>query len=252
MEIALRIETERLLLEGKETIERRVARLNWAGIRDSLGDRGFATLPPLLSDSECASLIDLYGHREYFRSRVDMERFRFGVGEYKYFAAPVPPLVSELRGALYPRVAPIANEWLEAMGLAKPFPAAFDDFLAICRRNGQAKPTPLILRYETGGYNCMHQDLYGDIVFPLQFTFILSRPAADYEGGEFLLLEQRPRAQSKCEAISLRQGEAIVFPTRHRPVRGVRGYYRVNLRHGVSRIHRGRRFALGIIFHEAR
>jgi hypothetical protein len=177
---------------------------------------------------------------------------RFGVGEYKYFADPLPPIVAALRESLYPRVAPIANEWMEALRLPDRFPADLPEFTARCHRAGQAKPTPLMLRYDAGGYNCLHQDLYGAIVFPIQFTLMLGRPGEDFAGGEFLLVEQRPRAQSRGDAIALGQGEAILFATRYRPQRGTRGYYRVNVRHGVSRIDRGRRVTLGIIFHDAK
>jgi hypothetical protein len=181
-----------------------------------------------------------------------MARFRFGLGEYKYFAMPLPPIVAELRASLYPRVAPVANEWMKALRMRLSFPEILDDFLERCHRSGQTRPTPLLLRYEAGGYNCMHQDLYGEIAFPLQFTFVLSRHGADYAGGEFLLLEQRPRAQSRCDAIVLEQGAAIVFATRYRPVMGSRGFYRVNMRHGISGVQSGHRFALGIIFHDAK
>jgi hypothetical protein len=236
----------------KETVEGRIAQVDWARLRESLNERGYAVTPPILTPAECDALAALYDHREHFRSRVDMARLRFGVGEYKYFAAPLPPIVARTRAALYERVAPIANEWSSAMRLGAPYPAQLEAFTELCRRNGQSKPTPLILRYETGGYNCLHQDLYGDVVFPIQFTVMLSRREIDYRGGEFLLLEQRPRAQSRGEAVTLEQGEGIVFATRNRPVKGPRGYYRLNVRHGVSRIHQGRRLALGIIFHDAK
>jgi uncharacterized protein len=229
-----------------------MARLDWREIREATDGNGFALIPPILTPAECADLVDLYDNRDRFRNRIDMARFRFGVGEYKYFAAPVPPLVAELREVLYPRVVPIANDWAKALRLGTPFPSDFAEFIEICHRQGQTKPTPLILRYEAGGYNCMHQDLYGDVVFPIQFTFMLSRRGADYSGGEFMLLEQRPRAQSRCDAITLEQGAAVLFTTRYRPVKGSRGYYRANVRHGVSRIQRGRRFTLGIIFHDAK
>ena len=215
-------------------------------------ERGYATTAPLLSAEECAELIAFYEDRARFRSRVDMARLRYGVGEYKYFANPLPPIVATLREELYPRVAPIADGWMEALRLKDRFPKSLAEFTARCHREGQAKPTPLLLRYVAGGYNCLHQDLYGAIVFPIQFTIMLSRPGADFDGGEFLLVEQRPRAQSRGEAITLRQGEAILFAARYRPVQGSRGYYRVNVRHGVSRIERGRRVTLGIIFHDAK
>jgi hypothetical protein len=234
------------------SIAERIERLEWPRIRRQLEDDGFAAFPPILTAAECAALSAMYEVRERFRSRIDMARFRFGLGEYKYFADPLPSIVAELREWLYPRVAPIANEWMAAMGMQVRFPETQSQFTAICRRNGQTKPTPLLLRYEAGGYNCMHQDLYGEIAFPLQFTFMLSRHQEDYSGGEFLLLEQRPRAQSRCDVVSLEQGGAILFPTRYRPVKGARGFYRVNVRHGISRVQSGRRFALGIIFHDAK
>jgi uncharacterized protein len=233
-------------------VAERIAQLDWPQIRQAVQTDGFAMLGPILSPLECADLAAMYEVRERFRSRIDMARFRFGLGEYKYFAAPLPPIVAELRAALYPRVAPIANDWMKALRMSINFPDALDEFRARCHRSGQTKPTPLLLRYEAGGYNCMHQDLYGEIAFPLQFTFMLSQREREYTGGEFLLLEQRPRAQSRCEAIALEQGAAILFATRYRPAKGVRGSYRVNVRHGISRVRTGRRFALGIIFHDAK
>jgi uncharacterized protein len=234
------------------SISERIARLDWARIRANLDERGYATTKSLLTPSECAGIVVLYDQRERFRSRIVMERFRFGVGEYKYFAAPLPPIVEEMRVALYPRIAPVANDWTKATGGRTLLPPTLDGFLEVCHRAGQTKPTPLILRYDAGGYNCMHQDIYGEVVFPIQLTCVLSRRNQDYQGGEFVLMEQRPRAQSRCEAVTLEQGEAIIFTTRYRPVRGTRGYYRVNVRHGVSRLHSGRRFSLGIIFHDAK
>jgi hypothetical protein len=230
----------------------RIERLDWPAIHASLDDRGYAVTPPLLTATECRELIALYDRREIFRSRVVMERFGYGLGEYKYFAAPLPPLVSAMRTALYPHLAPIAADWMRSLRLGDGFPSSLVDFLEICRRAGQIRPTPLMLRYDAGGYNCMHQDLYGDVFFPLQMTFMLNRRAADFDGGEFLLTEQRPRAQSRGEAVTLDRGEAIIFATRWRPVRGARGHYRVNVRHGVSRLKAGRRFTLGIIFHDAK
>ena len=233
-------------------IDERIERLDWAAIRTALDDRGHATTPALLTPAECAELIALYECREVFRNRIVMERFGYGLGEYKYFAAPLPPLVAAMRTTLYDRLAPIASDWMRTMRLGEGFPAALDDFVDLCHRAGQTKPTPLMLRYEAGGYNCLHQDLYGEIFFPIQVTIVLSRREADFSGGEFLLTEQRPRAQSRGEAITLDRGEAIIFATRWRPVRGARGYYRVNVRHGVSRLKSGLRFTLGIIFHDAK
>jgi uncharacterized protein len=238
--------------EARPGIAERIAHLDWPPILHSLEADGFATLPPIVSGDECADLRAMYEVRERFRNRVEMARFRFGLGEYKYFATPLPPIVAELRESLYSRIAPVANDWMKALRMNVSFPETLDDFLERCHRAGQLKPAPLLLRYESGGYNCMHQDLYGEIAFPLQFTFMLSRYGGDYTGGEFLLLEQRPRAQSRCEAITLEQGAAILFATRYRPVKGARGFHRVNVRHGISRVLNGRRFALGIIFHDAK
>ena len=181
-----------------------------------------------------------------------MERHRFGVGEYKYFSRPLPPLVESLRSGLYPPLAVVANRWMKALGEARRFPPTLDAFLSVCARAGQEQPTPLLLRYEAGGYNCLHQDLYGDVAFPLQVAVMLSRPGRDYQGGEFLLVEQRPRSQSAGEAITAGRGEMVIFPNRLRPVRGSRGFYRVNVRHGVSRVRSGHRMTLGLIFHDAR
>jgi hypothetical protein len=235
-----------------DSIVARVAELDWEQISATVDERGYATTPSILSPDQCADLAGLYDQRHRFRSRVDMTRLRFGIGEYKYFAAPLPPIVAELREALYRGVVPIANDWVTALRLESRFPPTLSEFAERCHRHRQTKPTPLMLRYEDGGYNCLHQDLYGEIVFPLQFTLMLSRHGHDFAGGEFLLVEQRPRAQSRGEAIVLQQGEAILFPTRYRPVRGTRGWYRVNVRHGVSRILSGRRLTLGIIFHDAK
>src|ERR1700678_2219982 len=233
-------------------LDQRIKRLDWAAMRQSIHDRGYATTPLILDPGECNDLIALYDRREVFRNRVVMERFGYGLGEYKYFAAPLPPIVEAMRLAMYARLAPIASDWMRALRIGEGFPPALKDFLEIFRDAGQIKPTPLMLKYETGGYNCMHQDLYGEVFFPLQMTIVLSGRETDFEGGEFLLTEQRPRAQSRGEAITLDRGEAIIFATRWRPVRGARGHYRVNVRHGVSRIKTGNRFSLGIIFHDAK
>jgi hypothetical protein len=231
--------------------ERRLAALDWNAIARSLDERGYATIPALLTPARCAELAAIYDERGRFRSRVVMERVRFGVGEYKYFAPPLPPLVGALRAALYPHLAPIANRWGHAMGREEAYPANLEHFLKICRRAGQTKPTPLLLRYEAGGYNCLHQDLYGEVAFPIQLTCLLSRCGIDFSGGEFLLVENRPRAQSRGEAITLEQGEAIIFATSERPIASSRGHYRVTMRHGVSRVRHGQRLTLGIIFHDA-
>jgi uncharacterized protein len=229
----------------------RVARLDWTRIDRELDANGYALTGSILTREECAALIALYPDRARFRSRVDMTRLRYGVGEYKYFARPLPKIVEELRAALYPRLAPIANKWSKLLDDAEPYPASLSAFIKTCAAHGQLRPTPLLLRYEAGGYNCLHQDLYGDIAFPLQFTCVLSRRDRNFEGGEFLLVEQRPRAQSRGEAISMDQGEGIIFTNRYRPMRGTRGHYRVNVRHGVSTLRTGERYSLGIIFHDA-
>ncbi len=229
----------------------RLDRVRWREVEAALEERPYAPLGRLFTSAECRGLIALYPDDGRFRSRVDMERHRFGVGEYKYFAHPLPALVEELRAAAYPRLARVANRWAEALGASERYPERLDEFLARCHAAGQTRPTPLLLRYETGGYNALHQDLYGDLAFPVQLAVFLSRPGRDYTGGEFLLVEQRPRAQSVGEAVRYGEGEAIVFANRHRPVRGARGFYRAAVRHGVSRVQSGRRFTLGVIFHDA-
>lgn len=218
----------------------------------TLGDQGWATTPPVLTPAECAELIRLYPDERRFRSRVEMARFRFGEGEYKYFADPLPPVVLALRRHAYPHLAAVAGAWDAALGRKPGYPRDLDGFLAVCAEHGQTKPTPLLLRYEAGGYNCLHQDLYGDVAFPLQMTCLLSRPGVDFTGGEFLLVEQRPRAQSRGDVVPLEQGQIVVFATRHRPARGTRGAYRVCMRHGVSRVTSGQRYTLGVIFHNAK
>jgi len=221
------------------------------GLAEALDRDGYAVLPGLLGATECRELAALYDNREAFRSRVAMARHGFGEGEYKYLAYPLPPVVERLRQALYLTVAPVANDWHLRLGLAASFPPTLDEYLTRCHAAGQTRPTPLILKYGPGDYNCLHQDLYGELVFPLQATVLLSRPGEDFTGGEFLLVEQRPRRQSKGEVVPLSQGDAVVFPVNHRPVAGTRGYYRVTMRHGVSRLRSGSRFTLGIIFHDA-
>ena len=233
-------------------IQDRLAQLDWKAIEASLWQRGYAKTDPLLTAKECDALIALYGNAQLFRSRIDMKRFRFGEGEYKYFTYPLPPLVQALRKTIYPRLAVIGNAWATALGQPDIFPSNHAELLAVCRRKGQTKPTPLLLRYSAGDYNCLHQDLYGAVAFPLQLTAFLSRPDRDFSGGEFLLVEQRPRAQSRGEVMDPQQGEIVIFATRHRPVQGSRGHYRVNMRHGVSTVRSGSRFTLGVIFHDAK
>lgn len=239
-------------MDSSQTVKERLANLDWPAIEHSLWERGYATTPPILTPDECAKLIALYSDDSRFRSRIEMARYRFGVGEYKYFADPLPPTVQELRTYTYPPLAAIANQWMKALRMPERYPAELSKFLTYCREHHQTKPTPLLLYYEAGGYNCLHQDLYGEVVFPLQLTCFLSRYGQDYTGGEFLLVEQRPRAQSRGEAITTGQGEIIIFTTRYRPAAGIRGYYRAQMRHGVSTVTSGSRYTLGIIFHNAK
>jgi uncharacterized protein len=220
-------------------------------VKDNLRADGYAPLGKLLDADECRMLRALYSDANVFRKHIDMARYRFGEGSYRYFAYPLPEKVEQLREALYAALAPIADEWMTALGIEAKFPATLEDFLALCETHGQMRPTPLLLRYEEGGYNCLHQDLYGEIVFPFQIVVGLSDPAKDYDGGELLLVEQRPRAQSIGHVLRLGQGEAVVITTRYRPIKGTRGFYRANLRHGVSRVTKGERYTLGIIFHDA-
>jgi len=229
----------------------RVAAVDWRQAATSLDEQGYATTAPLLTSEQCRKLAALYEREDAFRSRVVMQRHGFGRGEYKYLRYPLPPVVEALRQAIYPQLAPVANRWRERLREEGRFPANFGSYLEQCHKAGQERPTPLILKYEAGDYNCLHQDLYGPLVFPLQLTVLLSAPEADFSGGEFLLVEQRPRAQSRGEVVPLRQGEAVIFPVHHRPVEGTRGPYRVTMRHGVSRLRSGQRFTLGIIFHDA-
>jgi hypothetical protein len=234
-------------------IEERVSALDWNKAEQSLSARGYAVTPPLLTPDECSAIAALYSDDSRFRSHIIMERFRFGIGDYKYFGYPLPEIIADLRASVYPHLAKIANVWAEALGDGSVrYPNDHAAFLKACHRAGQAKPTPLLLHYEAGGYNCLHQDIYGEVSFPLQMVFLLGQSGREWEGGEFLLVEQQPRAQSKGEVVAADQGQAIIFTTRYRPVKGSRGYYRVNLRHGVSRIHHGTRFTLGIIFHDAK
>jgi hypothetical protein len=238
--------------EDCKVLTHRVGAIDWRALATNLDERGCAVIEGLLDEGTCRSLVDLYGREESFRSRVVMARHGFGRGEYKYFDYPLPDVVGTLRTAIYPELAPIANRWNEAMRLDVRYPAEHADFLARCHSAGQTRATPLLLRYEAGDYNCLHQDLYGEHVFPIQAAILLSAPGRDFTGGEFVLTEQRPRMQSRAEVVALAQGDAVVFAVHVRPVRGSRGAYRVNMRHGVSRVRSGRRYMLGVIFHDAR
>jgi len=232
-------------------LDERIGAQDWGAIAAALDGGGHALMRQLLTREECDAVAGGYHDEARYRSRVVMARHGFGRGEYRYFRYPLPDLVQGLRGALYPRLAPIAERWNQAMGIAVSYPPRLQDFLARCHAAGQTRPTPLLLRYASGDYNCLHQDLYGEHVFPLQAAILLSQPGRDFEGGEFVLTEQRPRMQSRVEVVPLRQGDAVVFAVNQRPVRGARGHYRVAMRHGVSRLHSGQRHTLGVIFHDA-
>jgi hypothetical protein len=232
-------------------IEARVAACDWSAIRSSLDARGWALLPDLLTGAECDATAALYGPGEIFRSHVVMARHGFGRGEYRYFAYPLPDMVQSLRSAFYPHLSPIANRWHERMGIETRFPDDHGVFLARCHAAGQTRPTPLLLRYGPADYNCLHQDLYGEQVFPLQVAILLSEPGEDFEGGEFVIAEQRPRMQTRVQVVPLTKGDGVLFAVNSRPHQGTRGDYRVALRHGVSELRAGHRHTLGIIFHDA-
>jgi hypothetical protein len=233
------------------SIETRIAGLEWDRLDHQIDQQGWATTGPLLSGEECASLAASYDDEGLYRSRVVMARHGFGQGEYRYFAYPLPPLIDQLRAALYERLVPTANRWRSALGVEIPFPRTHAEYLEACHAAGQTRPTPLILRYGPGDYNCLHQDLYGELNFPLQAAFLLSQPGEEFSGGEFVLTEQRPRMQSRVTVVPLQAGEAVIFAVNHRPVQGTRGTYRVAMRHGVSPLREGRRHTLGIILHDA-
>jgi uncharacterized protein len=232
--------------------EDRLTGYDWNAFASELGDHGCAVLPHILAPEECRAVAALYSHEAHFRSHIHMARHGFGRGEYRYFKYPLPDLIEGLRSALYPRLASVANDWNGRMGIDRRYPHAHRDFLKECHAAGQTRPTPLLLQYGPGDFNCLHQDLYGDLVFPLQAAILLSEPGRDFTGGEFVLTEQRPRMQSRVEVVPLQQGGAVIFAVHNRPVRGSKGSYRVNLRHGVSRLRSGQRHTAGIIFHDAK
>jgi hypothetical protein len=242
----------RLAEADRAPATRRIDGYDWAVIGAELNAHGCAVLPKLLTPRECAELAALYPHEEHFRSHVHMARHGFGKGEYRYFKYPLPALVADLRTTLFPHLAAFANDWNARMNVAVRYPETHTAYLKICHKAGQMRPTPLLLQYTEGDFNCLHQDLYGELAFPLQATVLLSAPGQDFSGGEFVLTEQRPRMQSRVEVVPLAQGDAVIFAVHHRPVRGTKGNYRVNLRHGVSRIRSGHRHTLGIIFHDAK
>jgi uncharacterized protein len=239
------------VLERTTDIATRIGALDWSDIEMQLDHVGSAIAPGLLTPEECAALAARYDDEATFRSRVVMERYGFGRGEYKYFAYPLPDAIAALRESAYPHLAPIANRWNDVLGIETRYPREHAAFVDRCHRAGQTRPTPLLLRYVPGDYNCLHQDLYGEHVFPIQMAVLLSAPSRDFTGGEFVMTEQRPRMQSRAEVVPLAQGDAVFFAVHHRPVQGTRGPYRVNMRHGVSRLRSGRRHMLGVIFHDA-
>jgi len=234
------------------SVQERIDTYDWSAIGAEMNTHGGAVLPKLLSAAECKDLAELYSHDEHFRSCVVMARHGFGKGEYKYLKYPLPDIIGELRTALYSHMAPIANAWNDRMKVATRYPEKHADYLKLCHKAGQTRPTPLLLQYTPGDFNCLHQDLYGELAFPLQATVLLSAPGGDFTGGEFVLTEQRPRMQSRVEVVPLQQGDAVLFAVHNRPVQGAKGSYRVHLRHGVSRLRSGRRHTLGFIFHDAK
>jgi uncharacterized protein len=237
---------------SKSSVKHRIANLDWPAITESLDNYGCAIITSVLTQEECRSLAAMYGRDDIFRSRIIMARHGFGRGEYKYWSYPLPEIVQQLREELYPRLAAVANRWNQAMKIDVSYPDAHEEYLERCHKAGQTRPTPLLLNYVEGDFNALHQDLYGENVFPIQVAFLLSEPGKDFTGGEFVLTEQRPRMQSRAEVVSLQQGEGVIFAVSHRPVRGERGTYRVNLRHGVSRLRSGHRNTVGIIFHDGK
>ena len=234
------------------SIEARLATYDWQGLTTELNTDGHAVIEELMAPRECAEIASLYAHEGHFRSHVIMARHGFGQGEYRYFKYPLPEMIESLRTALYRRFAPVANEWNERMAIATRYPETHSAYLATCHDAGQIRPTPLLLQYGPGDYNCLHQDLYGDHVFPIQVAILLSEPGQDFTGGEFVLTEQRPRMQSRAQVVALRRGDGVAFAVNDRPVNGIKRAYRVKMRHGVSRVRSGRRHTAGIIFHDAR
>jgi uncharacterized protein len=228
-----------------------IAELDWKHILQQLDATGYSVVPSVLSKQICEELKNLYAQNEIYRSTINMQRYRFGKGEYKYFSYPLPTIVQKLRATWYPPLSQLANEWMQRLSIDTRFPDNHNELIEKCHQKNQTRPTPLILRYETGGYNCLHQDLYGDVYFPFQIVFVLSEPKRDFDGGEFVLVEQLPRAQSKAEIVSLQQGDALIFTTNFRPMQGARGYYKAKMKHGISPLRTGVRYALGIIFHDA-
>lgn len=232
-------------------IQQKIQQYNWLDAAESLNNKGYALLPGVINAEDCGSLIAGYNNPAAYRKTVVMERYQYGLGEYKYFNYPLPPLMQLIRQAVYTQLAPVANNWMQALNIDRQYPASFADWLNTCHSNGQTKPTVLILKYGIGGHNTLHQDLYGDIFFPIQAVLFLNEPGKDFTGGEFILTQQIPRAQSKAVSLSPNIGDMLLFTTNFRPQRGSKGYYRVNVKHGVSEVRSGERHTLGIIFHDA-
>lgn len=234
-----------------KSIPERIVELDWPKIRQELHDKGFATINNVLTNEECSKLIEDYNADNTYRKTIKMERYRFGLGEYKYFSYPLPSIITELRESIYVQIVPVANSWMQELKLEKRFPLTHQELKDTCHHHGQIKPTALILKYGKGGFNTLHQDLYGEIYFPMQMVFMLDQTEEDYKGGEFVITEQTPRAQSKANVLKPDRGDMVIFTTNFRPVKGSVGYYRVNMKHGVSPLHNGNRHSLGIIFHDA-
>jgi hypothetical protein len=232
-------------------IQQRIDLLNWDGITEDMNDNGYAAVPKVLTDNECDEFISQYNNEALYRKTINMERYRFGLGEYKYYQYPLPGLIQQLREGVYPKLAPIANNWMRVLNIDQHFPESLAQLLELCHAQNQTRPTPLILKYGKGGYNTLHQDLYGEVYFPMQIVLFLNEPDEDYKGGEFVMIEQRPRAQSKAIVLKPGKGDMLIFTTNFRPVKGSKGYYRVNMKHGVSELAEGKRYTAGIIFHDA-
>ncbi|MBD1364070.1 2OG-Fe(II) oxygenase [Mucilaginibacter sp. ZT4R22] len=232
-------------------LQQRIEQTDWANITESLNDRGYATIPKILLAHECDALIANYGDDALYRKTIQMENHGYGMGQYKYYNYPLPGVVQQLREGIYPNIATVANNWMNALGIEKTFPGTLNELTELCHQHNQNRPTPLILKYGKGGYNAMHQDLYGEIFFPMQLVVCLNEPGTDFEGGEFVLVEQRPRMQSKAIVLNPRKGDMLIFTTNFRPSKGTKGYHRVNMRHGVSELSSGERHTLGVIFHDA-
>ncbi|MBG6129130.1 hypothetical protein IWQ47_000178 [Aquimarina sp. EL_43] len=232
-------------------IQRKIETIDWQIIIDKMNKRGYAIIPEFLSENQCSEMVGQYDNPKGYRKTVVMERYRFGLGEYKYFDYPLPDAVQAIREKIYPKLVPIANLWMRVLKIDKTFPKTLRELRALCHSNNQVKPTPLILKYGVGGFNTLHQDMYGDVYFPLQTVLFLSEPDEDYTGGEFVITQQIPRAQSKAIVLKPKKGDMLIFTTNFRPVKGTKGYYRVNMKHGVSELHSGKRYTLGVIFHDA-